>query len=315
MQLDRNVPHALKMSQQWFAGVITQSIDAHSQISSLAPSGNPIESEAPHFIAPSPTLLPHQRMQIYNQQYWWRLLSSLHDNFPLVTRLFGYYDFNHTIAIPFLLQHPPKHWSLGVLGADLPQWIRLNYTGEDRGLVADAAAVDWEYDRLFTVGSYPPLRAALFAQNGFQANLEESDRDQADNSQATESAALQQKIYLQPYVELFDLDYDIFDFRWKFLQSPVEHWIENDFPELVSQKRHYFALYRTLKNNIGWKELSWAEHRLLKAFQTGASVEDACAAMEEGADPEIFQAAVPHIAVWFQEWVVRNWLAASPTMV
>jgi hypothetical protein len=69
----------LKELQQWFSSVITSPLD------------KPIEG-AERFVAPSPTLEPNERMRIYNQQYFWRLLNVLHKSYPFLTRLFGYTD-------------------------------------------------------------------------------------------------------------------------------------------------------------------------------------------------------------------------------
>lgn len=108
MTFDAKVPFKLKKTQLWFGSIIGRPIDEDSKMNPISPAGQPIEIEACDFIRPSPTLRPAQRIQIYNQQYWWRLLSSMHETFPLVTRLFGYHDFNKIIAIPYLVKFPPE---------------------------------------------------------------------------------------------------------------------------------------------------------------------------------------------------------------
>src|SRR4051812_44875922 len=109
MAFDAAVPTQLKRMQEWFASIITRPVDEESRINPLSPEGVPMEQEACRYITPSATLLPAQRIQIYNQQYWWRLLSIMHELYPLVTRLFGHRDFNQTIAIPYLVKYPPSH--------------------------------------------------------------------------------------------------------------------------------------------------------------------------------------------------------------
>ena len=74
MLKDIEAPASLKNLQAWFGGVISQPIDVDSKISPVAPSGELIEEEAKHYIIPSKTLTPKDRIEIYNRQYWWRLL-------------------------------------------------------------------------------------------------------------------------------------------------------------------------------------------------------------------------------------------------
>ena len=147
--VDPKIPPDLHTIQKWFASIITRPIDCESQINPMAPSGRPISEEARDFISPSPKLSADERIQIYNQQYWWRTLSILHQNFPTLTRLFGYTDFNHSIGMPFLTRYPSRHWSLSLLGNQLSHWIEEDYTAQDKPLIFHTAEVDWAYQTLF----------------------------------------------------------------------------------------------------------------------------------------------------------------------
>ena len=207
MTFDTHVPSTLKRTQKWFASIITRPIDEDSRMNPISPSGNRMEEEAYEFIIPSPTLRPAQRIQIYNQQYWWRLLNCLHENFPFVTRLFGYHDFNQTIGIPFLNKYPAHHWSLGVLGDLLPQWIDEEYHADDKNLVKDAVLLDWSYHRSFFVASHPILSSKALP-------------DPADVSYF-----LTQKLCLQPHVNLFQFNYDLVGLRNEMIaQTLIIGW-------------------------------------------------------------------------------------------
>jgi hypothetical protein len=132
MTFDSKVPTLLKETQEWFGSIISRAIDGNSQMNPISPTGRPMREEAWDHIRPSPTLQPAQRIQIYNQQYWWRLVNTLQESFPLVTRLFGFHAFNFTIAMPFLLKYPPNDWTLNSLGDRLPRWIEEEYKADDR---------------------------------------------------------------------------------------------------------------------------------------------------------------------------------------
>ncbi|MCE5319184.1 MAG: DNA-binding domain-containing protein, partial [Parachlamydia sp.] len=150
MTYDSKVPTPLKETQQWFGSIIARPVDGNSCMDPISPSGQPIQVEASQYIRPSPTLQPAQRIQIYNQQYWWRLLNALQESFPLVTRLFGCHDFNISIGMPYLQKYPPCHWTLNVLGDNLPAWVEEYYSDDDRKLIRDAALIDCAFCHSFT---------------------------------------------------------------------------------------------------------------------------------------------------------------------
>lgn len=286
MSFDVRAPSALKECQKWFASIITRPLDVHNRMCSLSPTGNPMEKEACQYIAPSLSLKAHQRIELYNQQYWWRLLNVMHDIFPLVVRLFGYTDFNQSLGFPYLVTYYPKHWSLNTIGDKLPCWIKEAYHHADQQFVLDAALVDLSYNQSFLSGSRPALRA------------------QNNHSLSAISSA---KLYLQPYVHLFALNYNLFSFRDEMISQEPEYWIDHDFP-LLHKGKKYFVLYRSPQWQIIWQEITTAEYCLLHCFKAGATISQACLKLEKQ-DADIVNPALPHIQEWFELWVAGDWLA------
>lgn len=285
------IPKDLQLTQDWFASIITRPISPDSEMEMTSPSGRPMEVEAAKYIAPSPTMQPHRRIELYNQQYWWRLLTVMHETFPLVTRLFGYYEFNQEIAIPYLQKYPPKDWSLVHLGKDLPIWIQEEYTAKDKKLVHDAANLDWAFNEAFIIGELPPLNLA---------NLPNSDNP---------DSLLTTPLYLQPHINLFTWNCDLFVFRNAFLDKDPDFWLDNDFPKLPKGKPLFFVLYRDGQLNIQWKEISSAEYHLLALYKKGATIESACHYLENQKDRKIYEEATKNLQLWFQEWSMKGWLS------
>lgn len=289
MSYDTKVPQHLKKLQQWFGGIIGRPIDEDSRINPLTPAGNPIEEESAIYITPSHSLRPAQRIQIYNQQYWWRLLNTMHESFPLVTRLFGYYDFNKTLAIPYLVKYPPRHWSLSFLGDRFVQWIDEDYHAADKRLVMDAARVDWAFTDSFIAPELPCIDAKTLADG---------------------NDLLSQKLYLQPHVHLFQMQDDIFSYRVDFMKQEPDYWIDHDFPKLhKSQTGHYF-LARTPGNDLFWREISPIEYQLLAFFKKGTTIERACDWLES-LDHAAAEEASKKLHHWFQEWTKQRWLSVT----
>jgi len=284
---DVKVPSILKKNQQWFAGIITRRIDTDSRMMPISPKGVPMVEEAQDYILPSPTLKSHERIELYNQQYWWRLLTTLQETYPLLTRLFGFYDFNESIAFPYLEKYPPDHWSLSTLGKWLPRWIEEEYSADDKQIIHMAAHIDCAFNEGFIAKEYPRLDLQQFSkENDF-------------------SKLLDVKLYLQPHVYLFETGSNLFDFREKLMKEEEEYWIEHDFPNL-EHAQFYHVLFRNSRNNMAWEKVGRGEFFLLTLFVEGNSINNACEVLE-GQDRKICQEALENLSTWFQKWAVRGW--------
>lgn len=280
--------YQLKSTQEWFAGIITNRLGENEAIQPYSPHGCLIAEEAAKYIIPSPTLLPHQRMQIYNQQYWWRLLNTLHDNFPLVTRLFGRHAFNEKIGIPYLLIYPPNHWSLSALGERLPKWVEEYYREPDQSLVLNSSHLDWAFMASCIAPHFPVPK--------FTQMIQENPESMAS-----------QIFYLQPHISLFTWNYDLFTFRTNFLKQDDDYWMDHRFPALPKGKKYFFALYRNIHNKLAWREIKKEEFILLQRFKMGTSITDVCEYIESQ-EPSIYEYAVNHLQQWLQEWAQAGFL-------
>jgi hypothetical protein len=90
------------------------------------------------------------RLGAYRLQYWFRLVTLLQKDFPLVGHLLGWEDFN-PLASRYLLEHPATE-DLDRLGDSFPGWIRVHGTSS---AAAEAARVDLAWNQAF---SAPELR-------------------------------------------------------------------------------------------------------------------------------------------------------------
>lgn len=288
MIYDTTVPIKLKKTQQWFASIITRPIDENSQMNPISPSGRMMEEESCELISPSPTLKPHQRIELYNQQYWWRLVNILQECFPLTVRLFGYKDFTEAIAVPYLVKYPPDTWSLAFLGAHLSQWVKEEYQGQDKQLVQDAVSLDYAFYTSFFENQSPGIDLTKLPIPGDISSL------------------MNVNLFVQPWLHCFEFNYDLLSFRQQMLLQPVGHWEENDFPNIESGKK-YFVLYRNQYKHISWMELSSTAYKILQLFKNGTSVDNICEWIETQDDATCEEAAL-NLQKWLQEWIVWHWL-------
>lgn len=280
-----NVPEELLYTQEWFADVITQRLGDKDRINTMSPHGMLIAEEAAQYIVPNEKMRPHQRIQIYNQQYWWRLLNTMHTNFPLVTRLFGFHAFNEEIAIPYLLDFPPSSWMLSVIGQNLPNWIQENYKKSDLPLIHNAAKLDWAFTASSTAPQCPPLDLSALKEG------------------ADPTIFLTTSLFLQPHVHLFKWDYNLFSFREQFMEKDVDYWTEHRFPKLPKVKgvSYSYILYRNINNTLSFKEMSQAEYFFIELFKNGETIEKACETIE-GQEATLYESVAANLQQWLQEW-------------
>ena len=284
-KLDLQLPPELLKIQTWFGQMISKPLNAEGKISA---SSKTIKTIAEH-IAPGKVLSSERRLEIYNQQYWYRFLSALQEVYPALCRLFSYEFFNKTLAIPYLKKHPPLHFALGKIGEKLPHWIKAHYQKNDKALVQGIAEIDWTYWELFYTPKFPPLHF----------KPEEI------------SKVLRAPLSLQPHLRLFDFPFDLFTFRKKLLEHDVSYWIQADFPRLnQKKKRYYFLMFRNPFGEICWEELQEGESRLLKAVKEGGTLEGACLQLEALGGTLYIQASkqLPH---WIKKWIIREYLTAG----
>lgn len=289
MIFDTKVPSTLKNTQIWFASIITRPIDIENRMELISPSGASMVQEAVKYINASPTMQPYERIELYNQQYWWRLLSNLQENYPLVTRLFGYLDFNQSIAFPYLVKYPSSHWSLNYLGEHLMRWIDEEYDASDKLLVKHAAEVDLAINTSFFANRYEPLRTV--------------------NLSPEETETLSEKtLCLEPHVKLLTMPYQLLKFREEMMLQDPDYWTENPFPILEHDKGIYaFAIYRNRKDHVVWDCITPTVFKILELFKKGTNIENVCEWIELQTEETVTEATT-NLHLWFQEWTLKEWL-------
>lgn len=243
------IPSSLEEMQQWFADLITSPVlqSDGDQIPLFSPDVVP---EIRRKIAPGPTLGSEERMGIYQQQYWWRLISVMQDLFPSLVALLGYEEFNSLIAEPYLASHIPHDWFISNIGESLPKWLEAIPVKNELPLY-ELAVLDLAYEQLLFADILPTV----------------------DLSRCEEEA-----IYLQSFVLLFELDADLFSFRLKLLQEKkpiyrLKKW----------RKKRYLVLYRLHEDNY-FEEIQPIFFKLLSHLQKGAKLNELIPVLEKCED-------------------------------
>lgn len=268
-----SVPRSLKSTLSWFASVITTPLNEDSKLQQEK------KEQASQYITDGPTLSAGERIELYYQQYWWRLLDNLQTNFPSLIRLVGCKEFNTKIGVPYLSAYPPSHWGLSKLGETLPKWIYDANPLPHIPYLSELATLDREANATFYSPSLPPL--------------------EVNNSLNMEDIAI------QPFINLVKLKNNSIEFRERLLEKPPHYWQENPLPPLA-EGMCFLVIYRDPEQRVCWRKVSETEYSILLTLRK-LTILEALAIMEETAS----QQELENIPFWFRDWTALNWLGVT----
>ena len=116
---------------------------------------------ATQFIKPNDRLDSFERLQIYNQQYWWRLLGNFAEDFRGLRAVLGERQFDK-LAVAYLDHCGSRSWTLRDLGSRLEEFLRAHpqLTAPQTALALDMVQVEWARVLAFDGEEKPTLPPA-----------------------------------------------------------------------------------------------------------------------------------------------------------
>jgi hypothetical protein len=254
------------------------------EVNPLAVSAPELEGEADALVRGKGGLSGFGRVGIYNQQYWFRLISIMQSEYPCAVHLMGLHAFNEW-AVRFLEAHPPASPFLAELDAKFPGYLRERYQGGRRDAVLQAVA----YDRA--------LSKAFDAPEG---------KTLAEAGASGPAEWMSLKLILAPHVTPLRLDWDFAGYR---AQCLPDESLEGRF-ELkpgVAQ----FVIFRDEDLEIMRLPVSAPAVAVLEAFREPVTLAEAFEKLEGRLSPEEQAELAAGLSGWFREWVERGWLCVA----
>src|ERR1700732_704360 len=146
--------------QRTMARAVMQPLTDSERMQNTAPDGKSMRAYASRFIKPNVRLTSFERLEIYNRQYWFRLLSSLVEDFPGLRAVIGSKRFD-AMSTAYLTECPSRSFTLRNLGAGLEEWLRKHphWLRGNRLLALDMLRLEWADVEAFDGQSKPALRA------------------------------------------------------------------------------------------------------------------------------------------------------------
>jgi hypothetical protein len=178
----------LRGIQQMMSQVLFRPLTRNEGMQPEWTDGRPTADVVETFIKPNDRLSSFERLEIYNQQYWWRLLGIFQEDFRGLRSVVGVRKFDK-LAVEYLQAHGSTTWSLRDLGQYLVRFLEAHpeLTAPNTPLAHDMARVEWAKVIAFDGPALPVL----------------------DPQKIARTAPDQLKLRLQPYLTLLELRYPI----------------------------------------------------------------------------------------------------------
>jgi hypothetical protein len=283
--------------QRRMAADVMRPLTDNDAMQEFLEDGSSVRDRVAAYVSPNRHLTAFDRLEIYNRQYWFRVLDALREDFPTLRSLVGEEPFDR-LARAYLAAHPSRSFTLRNLGSRLPAWLtgHVEYAGARADLALDVARLEWAYVESFDEAEVDPLSAEQIAH--LNANS---------------------CIGLQPHLQLLALCYPVDDLvlavrknsdlsRGMPQGSSASHSTDTKQFLDIPGSDIWLAVHR-YDQMVYYRRLPREEYALLLALQRGASLEAALesAFLETSMNPEEQAATVGEA---FARWSEFGWLCS-----
>jgi Putative DNA-binding domain len=248
---------------------------------------------AGEFIKPNDRLTSFERIEIYNRQYWFRMIDCMYEDCPGLRFVLGRLRFNKLIKA-YLIQHPSRSFTLRNLIGALPEFLEHNpqLVEPHFDLALDMARFEWAQVVAFDGPARPRLSV--------------------DQLLGKDPAKL--RVSLQPYLTLLDLRYPLDDFLIQLKKTGLRGEASNAMTDTQSRDRPrrrrsvrrprrqtVFVVVHRFDNSLFYKRLDPRAYRILLALSRGFTLERA---LNKAYGPD---ANADEIKKWFATWSELGW--------
>ena len=256
--------------------------------------GRPTADVVAEFIKPNDRLTSFDRIEIYNRQYWFRLIDCLYDDYRGLQAVLGQTKFNR-LAIEYLDRYPSRCFTLRNLGSRLETFLeeRPDLIQPREELAKEMAKFEWAQ----VVAFDGPMETAVTVDDLLGAN----------------PAKL--RLALQPYITLLALRWPLDDWSIALknaantLRSEASNAVETDAkatvkrPKLPRKEKVFVAVHR-YQNTLYYKRLEPEAFAMLSALRDGKTLAAAVSVVMQSDQDRNWSAEVQK---WFANWTSMGW--------
>ena len=295
----------LEQLQREMFEVIRQPLAADDRTPERTLDGKSTQEIAERIIKPNDRLTSVERLQIYNQVYWYRILSSLAEDFPGLRAIIGQENFDR-LLVAYLTECPSHSFTLRNLGSRLEKWLgeHPEFAGKNQRIALDMVRLEWADIDVFDSEELPKI------SEGDLATLGEDP-----------------VFHLQPYLRLLDFAYPVDELLLQLRSDEEGEETETDIASnvvmmesahrkqtkrrsLPKPKKVYVAVHRQ-DNDVYFKRLQPEAFALLRALQQGKPLSEAIADSVNWTRRKVEFITV-RVHDWFANWSSLGWFCHTP---
>jgi hypothetical protein len=249
--------------QRRMAEDVMRPLTPNFQMQLKASNGRSTHELANSYIKPNDRLSSFDRLEIYNRQYWFRVIGAVSEDFPAIGAVLGAKKFD-AMVLAYLRENPSTSFTLRNLGSKLPKWLEAHpeFSPRRHKLLLDIARLEWAYVEAFDGADLPPLTGADFG--------------------GLDGAS---KLHLQPHLQLLDLRYPVDELVLAVhRQTAPSDIMSNAVTERKQAKRTplpqmrrsqiHLAVHR-YDDSVYYRRIDLEAFRLLSALQNGTLLGEA----------------------------------------
>jgi hypothetical protein len=282
--------------------VVRQPLTEDERMREQTIDGRSTKAIAEEIVKPNDRLTSVERLEIYNRVYWFRLLSSLADDFPGLRAVIGQESFDK-VLLGYLTEMPSVSYTLRDLGSRLESWLRAHpdLISSNERMAMDMVRLEWADIEAFDAAEYPVLSQAELASLGEDPIF-----------------------HLQPYLQLLDLAYPMDELLLKVreteepetdISSNVVMMDHSDSAPrkqlpLPKSKKVFLAVHRQ-ENIVYFKRLKPEGFALLRAMQQGQSLSQAIETSVNWSGKKL-ERVMEQLHDWFANWSGLGWFCRPP---
>lgn len=287
--------------QRLMAHAIMRPLTRQDRMQRRWDDGSPASARIDSLIKRNSRLSAFERLEIYNRQYWFRLLDCLYEDYLGLRAILGGARFMRLITA-YLQRHPSTSPILRDLGQFLPDFIaeEPQHTTPHHLLARDMASLEWAQIVAFDAASHRPL--------SFQ-RLRHQPPDQIH-------------LGLQPHISLLRLAYPVDETLLRVLRQEgqlrtetsnavesLTHPLRRSIARHISSRPTWLLVHRQ-QNSVFFKRLSEPEFFILHSLHHGTDLATACSTPATSSPPHTITPV--QLRAWFQTWSALGIFTAPP---
>jgi hypothetical protein len=282
--------------------VVRQPLTENERMREQTLDGRSTKAIAEEIVKPNDRLTSVERLEIYNRVYWFRLLSSLADDFPGLRAVIGHEAFDK-VLLGYLTEMPSVSYTLRYLGSRLEAWLRAHpdLISSNERMALDMVRLEWADIEAFDAAEYPILSETELASLGEDPIF-----------------------HLQPYLQLLDLAYPVDELLLKVRETEEpetdisSNVVMMDHSEsaprqqlpLPKKKKVFLAVHRH-ENIVYFKRLKPEDFALLRAMQQGQPLSQAIETSVNWSGKKL-ERVMEQLHDWFANWSQLGWFCRPP---